>query len=340
MLRHCLIAIVLASLLACGNSTAPPAAAPDAADPEPDKGFIARQLDKAFAEARAELATENIEITNGINLTINGSRIGNRRDDDTSTLPKAEITPQGDLLINGAAVSVTPEQRTQLLEYRGHVVGIAEAGIAIGGQGVDIAGEALGGVAGAIFGGKQAEQEFEARMEAKGRELEAEAMKLCARLPSLLASQQALAASLPEFKPYARMTQQDVDDCGKRGKDNGVAVMSGDRKQIRDEIREKIRSGVRSSVQGAAQAAGVASAGTGDVATVNGVRFLLPPGGVNTESRNGETRIAVSNGLRVRLDNQGLWVNGERYPAPRADGEVDLRTPGEVRVDGEVVAVR
>ena len=37
-----------------------------------------------------------------------------------------------------------------------------------------------------------------------------------------------LAASLPEFKPYARLSQADVDDCGKDvGKDKGVAVTSG-----------------------------------------------------------------------------------------------------------------
>ena len=53
-------------------------------------------------------------------------------------------------------------------------------------------------------------------------------MKLCKQLPGMLASQQALAASLPAFKPYARMTQADIDDCGKHGKDNGVAVTSGE----------------------------------------------------------------------------------------------------------------
>jgi hypothetical protein len=30
-------------------------------------------------------------------------------------------------------------------------------------------------------------------------------------------TQQQLAASLPDFKPYATMTQKDVEDCGKHG---------------------------------------------------------------------------------------------------------------------------
>ena len=336
-------ALLCASLTACSQPAPPPAPANGpAASNTPDTGprsFIGRQVDKALQEARKELAAENISISDGFDININGRRIHTGGDADR--LPKAEITPAGELLIEGKAVAVTPAQRAQLLDYRHQVIGVAEAGMAIGGKGADIAGEALAGVAGAIFGGKEAEKDFEQRMEAKGKQIEAEAMTLCAHLPGMLASQQRLAASLPAFKPYARMTQADIDECGKDGKHTGIAFMSGeDRAQIRDEIRDKIRQGVRSGVQGVAQAAGVAASGTGDVATVNGVRFLLPPGGVNTETRNGETRISVSNGLRVRLDNQGLWVNGERYPAPKADGEVDLRTPGTVRVDGKAVTPR
>ena len=106
------------------------------------------------------------------------------------------------------------------------LIGIAEAGMAIGGKGADLAGEALTGVVGAIFGGKEGEKAFEQRMEEQGKKIEAEAMKLCTQLPGLLASQQALAASLPAFKPYARMTQEDIDDCGKDVKGKGVAVTS------------------------------------------------------------------------------------------------------------------
>ena len=98
--------------------------------------------------------------------------------------------------------------------------------MAIGSKGADLAGEALGGVVGAVFGGKEGEQAFEQRMEAQGKKIEGEAMKLCAMLPALLSSQQALAASLPAFKPYARMTQSDIDDCGKDVKGKGVAVTS------------------------------------------------------------------------------------------------------------------
>ena len=123
-------------------------------------------------------------------------------------------------------MAINDNQRAELSRYREQVLGIANAGITIGGKGADLAGEALSGVAGAIFGGDQGRDDFEKRMETRGQELEAEAIKLCGFLPAMLASQQSLAASLPEFKPYAQLTQQDVDDCGKDKDDNSVAVTS------------------------------------------------------------------------------------------------------------------
>ena len=43
--------------------------------------------------------------------------------------------------------------------------------------------------------------------------IEAQAKALYGQLPLLMASQEKLAASLPEFKPYASMTAEDIDDC-------------------------------------------------------------------------------------------------------------------------------
>ncbi|MGV8922883.1 MAG: hypothetical protein ACOH1L_05990 [Thermomonas sp.] len=217
--------LISAPLLACNQSPAPPTAPAPPASPTTDSDAptttIGRHVGKAISEARAELRTRNISISDGINININGRRIHRSNSD----LPKAEITPQGDLLIEGKAVAATEAQRQQLLAYRGQIIGVAEAGMAIGVKGADIAGEALSGVAGAIFGGKDGEKAFEQRMEAQGKKIEAEAMKLCTQMPALLASQQALAASMPEFKPYARMTQDDIDDCNEKDKTN-VAVTS------------------------------------------------------------------------------------------------------------------
>ena len=225
-----LLAIALlagAPLLGCSQPPAPPA--PPAAPAPPtaavaDDSFIGRHVGGAIEQARKELATQNISISDGVDININGHKWKT----GDGTLPKAEITPQGDLLIEGKTVAITPAQRAELLAYRGQILGIAEAGMAIGAQGANIAGHALSGAVGAIFGGKDGEKEFEKQIEAEAAKIEVEAMKICTRLPALLTGQQALAASLPEFKPYARMTQADIDDCGKDvGKHKGVAVTSG-----------------------------------------------------------------------------------------------------------------
>lgn len=216
--------LTTAPMLACSQPPAPPTPPAPPAPPAASAAtsMIGRHVEKAINEARAELRTKNISISDGFNININGHKI--HRSD--TNLPKAEITPQGDLLIEGKTVTVTPAQRQQLLAYRGQIIGVAEAGMAIGAKGADIAGEALGGVVGAIFGGKDGEKDFEQRMEAQGKRIEAEAIRLCTQMPALLASQQALSASMPEFKPYARMTQEDIDDCGKDGKDKGISVTS------------------------------------------------------------------------------------------------------------------
>ena len=212
-------------LLACSQPPAPPAApapaAPPSASANAPTSMIGRQVEQAIIEARKQLATQNISISDGIDININGSKVHR-----LEGAPKAAISPQGDLLIDGKAVAVTPAQRAELLRYRGHVVAIAEAGMGIGVQAADLASKAVGEALGAIFSGN--EKGVEARIEAEAGKIEAHAMKICAQLPPLLATQQRLAVSLPAFKPYATMTQADIDDCGKDvGKHKGVAVTNG-----------------------------------------------------------------------------------------------------------------
>lgn len=233
--------LLVLALAACTSEPAPPAQAPSAEGAP--ASFIGRQVDKALAAAREELHAGNLRLGDGFDISINGVRVSTGRKD--GNLPKAEITPQGDLLIDGTPVALTAAQREQALAYRRSVLAIADAGMALGGRGADLAGTALGGVAGAIFGGKQGEQAFEQRMQAEGEKLEAEARKLCLLLPEVLARQRTLAASVPAFGPYARMTQQDVDDCLKDGPGSRDATREG----IRAEIRQGIRDGVREAVR-------------------------------------------------------------------------------------------
>ena len=245
-----LLTLALPLLGACQPSPPPPppASPSNSAATDGPQTAIGRTVEKAIIEAREELRSKNISISDGMHINVNGHEF--KREDN---LPKAEITPQGDLLIEGKQVAVDAAQRKLLLDYRNHIIAIAEAGMAIGIKGADLAGKAVGEAIGAIFGGD--EKALEARMEAEGRKIEADAMKLCAQLPPMLATQQALAAALPAFKPYANMTQEDIDDCGKDDHDDAT------RAQIREKVRAEIRETVRKSVRGSAQvAAGADSA--------------------------------------------------------------------------------
>lgn len=243
-------------LSACGqrdNAAAPAAGADGAAPPTTALG---RTVAKAMDKARDELANGNIELT-GLNVSGNhrGFSIGDRRDPN-DTRPKAEITPQGDLLIEGRKVATDTQQQALLREYRGHIEKIALAGMDVGVAGADLGMKAATEAIGAVFSGNG--DQVEQRMEAEAKHIEAAAMKLCSYLPALLDSQTRLAAALPEFRPYATMDQSDVDDCHRDGSISAEQVRAQVREDIRREVRTGVRDSLRNAVRGTAQATGLA----------------------------------------------------------------------------------
>src|SRR5690606_34650188 len=156
---------------------------------------VGKVVGKAMAKARAKLETTNID------LDMAGE--GHAR--------KAQITPRGDLLIEGKPVAIDDAQRALLLRYRGQIIDLAVAGADVGARGADFgvrtAGKALRGV----FSGNH--DQLEAEIEAEAREFEAHARGICKHLEPMLETQRVLAEQLPEFKPYATMEQSDIDDC-------------------------------------------------------------------------------------------------------------------------------
>lgn len=184
--RNAILALAIgATLVGCGSD------APQDPANEP-KTLIGQAVKQATDEARKELSKENFS------FTVDG-------------LPKAEITPQGELLIGGVAVATTPEQQALVKAYREEVTGIAQAGIGVGVQGADLAGKAVSEAIKGVFSGNP--DQIEQRIEKEAEGIKAAALKLCDRLPALKAAQDKLAAAVPEFKPYARMDDQDVKDC-------------------------------------------------------------------------------------------------------------------------------
>lgn len=237
-----------------------PASKPTGSEP---RTALGRTIDEALREAREEIATENISIGGDMDIHVGGANISRRkpRDADGNPLPEAEISPAGDLLIAGQAVDVTPAERELLLDYRGHVVSMIEAGMAIGVMGADLGMSAVGEALKSMFAGETTD--FEQRMEAEAAKLEAEAMQMCDRLPGMLQTQQQLAENLAEFRPYATMTAEDIEDC--RSDDvNTDSMDSTDDAAGRHEVRDSIRSTIRQSIRGAAQTAGLAEGGTPD----------------------------------------------------------------------------
>lgn len=234
-------------LAACGEKPAPAAPPAGSTASQPDT-VIGAKVQQAMDKAKAELDTRNIDIgKGGIDININGHRI---KSDEN--LPKAEITPQGELLIEGAKVATTPEQQALLLRYRGELLGVAKAGMDIGAQGADLGMKAASEALKGLFSG-DSDKDIEKRVEAEAAGIKAAAKHLCERLPALLASQQELAAALPEFKPYATMEQGDIEDCDDEMKGSGVAVMSDEeRTELRQDIREGIRNGIRDAAQATA----------------------------------------------------------------------------------------
>lgn len=196
--------VVLPLAGACSRQAPPPEAAAKASE---TKGLIARAVEKEIAKARKELTEGNVSIGgDGIDIKVNGKHYSGR-----DGLAKAQITPQGELLIDGKAVATTAEQRELLLQYRGQVIGVAETGMIIGAKAADMAGTAITESLAAIFSGDT--DAIEKKVEAEAEKIKSEAIEICRQLPAMLETQQRLAASLPEFAPYANMDQSDIDDC-------------------------------------------------------------------------------------------------------------------------------
>lgn len=225
-LTSTLALILLLPLAACSQSSqnqAQPsvadhvATAMQEASDEISPSVISAEIRKGLEEAKQELATKNIDV--------NSVHINNDRPDDDSR-PKAQITPQGELLIANKKVAATPEQHLLLSDYRTQIIGIAGAGLDIGAEGADLGLNAAKQALVGKLSGKSDEQ-IEAAIKPQTEKIKAAALELCKRLPALLTSQQKLAAAMPEFKPYATMQQKDVEECGKdkHGK-KGFAVFS------------------------------------------------------------------------------------------------------------------
>src|SRR6185312_11069733 len=206
------VASTAAMLAACGSGDAPASTASVSASASSTPSMIGSVIDHSLDRAETKLRTQNITISgnDGIVVLSDTSPDDNR----APSLPKAQITPEGDLLISDKPVALTPAQREMLLDYRQQLIEIGAQGIAIGKQGAALGMNAAREAIAGAFSGKP-EQEIRQRVEAKASGIREAAAKLCDRMPTLMETQQKLAAALPEFKPYAELTPVKIDECRK-----------------------------------------------------------------------------------------------------------------------------
>lgn len=181
-----LLLVPLLALAGCGGSE----------DADARDGTLA---EKVVREVREEMATENLSVGGG-----------------NKDLPRAEITPEGVLLVDGRAVPMDEAQKALAIEYRRNMAAVAEAGASIGMEAAGLAKDSVVAAIEGVFSGESQETleaQVEAQVKQKAEGIEAAARSLCGHLPALLASERALADAVPEFAPYAEMDESDVDDC-------------------------------------------------------------------------------------------------------------------------------
>lgn len=168
-----------------------------------------RDIRTDLAKARAELDTDNLDVGNSLQLHGNDSRKANAE----SKLPKAEITPQGDFLIEGETIAINASQRRELLAYRGMVIDVAKAGIDLGEVSALAAVDSVDrGVFSLMVGALTGS--LERRIERTVRaSIAPGVLQICERMPALREAQQRLAVDVRAFAPYARIGHADADHC-------------------------------------------------------------------------------------------------------------------------------
>jgi hypothetical protein len=202
-MNHKHFAVIIAALLPLAAHAGP-------------RSELSTDLEDARKEIRTELAQERLRLENE-NLSLGDTfHVGghDRRTTDTAAKqPKGEITPAGDLLVDGKAIQLDAAQRKQLLGYRTQVIGLARDGIDAGEKAALLAIDATDvSLFNLIVGGLTGSLERRVKSTVQ-RELQPAILQICHRLPQLRESQQSLAGTVPAFRPYATLRSEDVASC-------------------------------------------------------------------------------------------------------------------------------
>jgi len=121
------------------------------------------------------------------------------------------VSASGELSIDDKPVALNPVQKELVARYFAGARSLRDDGLATGLAGASTALTAISSVVTGLASGEP--DKIGDAVEAKAAKVEALAENLCRDLSKLAETQDALAASLPEFKPYALIDEKDINDC-------------------------------------------------------------------------------------------------------------------------------
>ncbi|HKR76232.1 MAG TPA: DUF2884 family protein [Rhodanobacter sp.] len=130
--------------------------------------------------------------------------------------PDASVNGNGELRIGSKPVALTADQRDLLKQYYVSVYKIRSEGVATGKAGAALAGQAVGSVMSRLAHGDT--DRIGKDIQAQAGKVTAQAAAICDGLEQLRATQDAVAAQVAAFRPYATLDKDRVAKC-KQGLD-------------------------------------------------------------------------------------------------------------------------
>ncbi len=152
--------------------------------------------------------------THGIGGTIHLGPLGIGSDEVTihsEGHPDARILAGGRLVIDNRELRLTDAQREQVRAYHEAAMLLGTHGKDVGIAGAKVGAEAVGAVVSGLLKGEP--DSIGPKVEAKAEAVKQAAGRLCDDVAAMRRAQDALAADLEAFRPYATIDDHDVADC-------------------------------------------------------------------------------------------------------------------------------
>jgi hypothetical protein len=143
-------------------------------------------------------------------ITLQDNRVGANSADGRT----AWIAADGTLEVDGAQVALEAGQQALAKKYYEQTIELRDQGISVGKNGAKLAGKAIGSVLEGLSKGNP--DEIGPKVEAEASAMEVQVSRLCDQIGELQTTQDALAAALPVFRPYATIEDATAADCRSR----------------------------------------------------------------------------------------------------------------------------